>query len=306
MAVATLGRVQTERRLVSLAGGRDVDVLLTGPEDGFPLVIHEGSPIGLGIYPPTAEAARQRRMRVVMVARPGYERSTPRPGRRIGDVTEDIAAVLDRLGAGTFVTYGVSGGGPHALACAAKLADRCLAAASVVGAPPFGAEGVDFLAEMGPENVAEFGAAIAGTEPLGRLLEKEAGGLRNVTAEQVVTAFGSLLSDTDKTVLTGEYASTIAALLRSAVRNGIAGWRDDDIALVSDWGFELAQLAAPVAIWHGQEDRMAPFAFGQWLAAHIPGARAHLLPGEGHLSIQINKVGDILSDLLDMAGLAAG
>jgi pimeloyl-ACP methyl ester carboxylesterase len=298
--------VQTERQLVSLPDGRDLDVLIAGPEDGILLVIQEGTPIGLGIYPPTAEAAHERGMRVVMVARPGYERSTPRPSRRIGDVTEDIAAVLDHLGADTFVTYGVSGGGPHALACAAKLPSRCLAAASVVGAPPFGAEGVDFLAEMGPENVAEFGAAIEGIEPLSRLLEKEAEGLRNVTADQVVAAFGSLLSDTDKAALTGEYASTIAALLRGAVRNGIAGWRDDDIALVSDWGFELAQLAAPVAIWHGQEDRMAPFSFGQWLAARIPGSRAHLLPGEGHLSIQINKMGDILSDLLDMAGLAAG
>jgi pimeloyl-ACP methyl ester carboxylesterase len=298
--------VRTERRLVSLPDGRDLDVLLTGPEDGIPLVIQEGTPIGLGIYPPTAEAASERGMRVIMVARPGYERSTPRPGRRIGDVPEDIAAVLDHLGAGTFVTYGVSGGGPHALACAAKLPGRCLAAASVVGAPPFGAEGVDFLAEMGPENVAEFGAAIEGIEPLSLFLEKEAEELRNVTGDRVVAAFGSLLSDTDKAALTGEYAATIAALLRGAVSRGIAGWRDDDLALVSDWGFEFAQLAAPVAIWHGEEDRMGPFAFGQWLAAHILGARAHLLPGEGHLSIQINKMGDILSDLLDMAGFATG
>jgi pimeloyl-ACP methyl ester carboxylesterase len=296
--------VRTERQLILLPDGRDIDVLLAGSEDGVPLVIHEGTPIGLGIYPPTAEAARERGMRVVMVARPGYERSTPRPGRRIGDVSADIAAVLDHLGADVFVTYGASGGGPHALACAANLPGRCLAAASVVGAPPFGAEGVDFLAEMGAENVAEFGAAIEGIEPLSRLLEQEARKLREVTADDVVAAFGSLLSDADKAALTGAYAADIAALLRGAVSSGIAGWRDDDLALVSDWGFELTQLAAPVAVWHGEQDRMAPFAFGQWLAEHIPGARAHLLPDEGHLSLQINAMGDILSDLLDMAGLA--
>lgn len=280
-------------------------MLSSGPEYAVPLVIQEGTPIGLGVYPWAAEAAFERGMRVIIAARPGYERSTPRQGRRVGDIPEDIAAVLDRLGVDTFVTYGASGGGPHALACAAKLPGRCLAAASVVGAPPFDAEGIDFLGEMGPENAAEFGAAIEGIEPLSRLLEKQSQALRGMTGDHVVAAFGDLLSDKDKTVLTGDYASTIAALLRAAVSSGIAGWRDDDLALVSDWGFELAQLAAPVAIWHGQEDQMGPFAFGQWLAAHIPGARAHLLPGEGHLSIQINKIGDILDDLLDMAGLAA-
>jgi pimeloyl-ACP methyl ester carboxylesterase len=295
--------MQTERRLVPLPDGRVIDVLLAGPDDGIPLVINEGTPIGLGIYPPTADAAVERGMRVIMVARPGYERSTPLPGRRIGDIAPDVAAVLDDLGAGTFVTYGASGGGPHALALAANLPGRCLAAASVVGAPPYGADGVDFLAGMGPENVAEFGAAIEGIEPLTRHLEKSVDTFRNVTADDVIAAFAGLLSDVDKAALTGEYASTIAGLLRGAVSSGIEGWRDDDLALVSDWGFNLGQLAAPVAVWHGEQDRMAPFAFGKWLAAHIPGARAHLLPGEGHLSLQVAAMGDILSDLLDMAGL---
>lgn len=203
------------------------------------------------------------------------------------------------------MTYGVSGGGPHALACAANLPGRCLAAASVVGAPPFGAEGVDFLAEMAPENVAEFGAAIDGIAPLTRYLEKEAEALRSVTPDDVVAAFGGLLSDVDKAALTGDYAASIAALLRSAVRNGIDGWRDDDLALVSEWGFGQTRLGAPVAVWHGEQDSMAPFAFGQWLAAHIPGVRAHLVPDEGHLSLQLNALGGILDDLLDMAGLHA-
>jgi pimeloyl-ACP methyl ester carboxylesterase len=295
--------MRTERRLIPLTDGRVIDVLLAGPEDGIPLVINEGTPIGLGIYPPTADAAAARGMRVIMVARPGYERSTPLPGRRIADIAPDVAAVLDALGASTFVTYGASGGGPHALALAAKLPGRCLAAASVVGAPPYDADGVDFLAGMGEENVAEFGAAIEGIEPLTRFLEKNAGMFLNVSGDDVLAAFGGLLSDVDKAALTGEYASTIAGMLRGAVSSGIDGWRDDDLALVSGWGFDLGDLAAPVAVWHGEQDRMAPFAFGQWLAEHIPGARAHLLPGEGHLSLQIAAMGDILSDLLDMAGM---
>ncbi|MGH3166448.1 MAG: alpha/beta fold hydrolase [Trebonia sp.] len=297
--------VITERRTVSLPDGRDIEVLMIGAEGGLPLVIHEGTPGGLVVYPPTAEAALKRGLRVIKTARPGYEGSTPRPGRTVGDVAEDIAAVLDDLGVQKFITYGVSGGGPHALACAANLPGRCLAAASVAGVAPYGAEGLDFLAGMGPENVEEFGKALDGSEPLTKYLEAEGAAFGSVTPDDIIAAFGGLVSDADKSVLTGEYAANLAASLRAALSNGIVGWHDDDIAFTRDWGFDLAQLAAPVAIWQGDQDRMVPFAHGQWLAAHIPGARVHLMPGEGHLSLTLAAIGDILGDLLDLAGIPA-
>ena len=164
----------TERRLVTLPDGRDIDLLLAGPAGGLPLVMHEGTPQGLVLYPPTVQAAQERNLRPVLVARPGYERSTPRPGRRVADVAADVAAVLDALGLDTFVTAGWSGGGPHALACAALLPGRCLAAASIAGVAPSSAPGLDFTAGMGPENVAEFGAAARGPDALTEFLDREA------------------------------------------------------------------------------------------------------------------------------------
>jgi len=88
------------------------------------------------------------------------------------------------------------------------------------------------------------------------------------------------------------------------VRTGITGWHDDDLAFVSDWGFTMAEVGAgaPVAIWQGDQDMMVPWAHGSWLAAHIPGAAAHLLPGEGHLTLGITSFGAILDDLLALAG----
>jgi pimeloyl-ACP methyl ester carboxylesterase len=295
--------MRTERRLISLPDGRDLDVLTAGAAEALPLVIHEGTPGGLVAYPPTVEAARERGLRVVMIARPGYERSTPRPGRQVADVAPDVAAVLDALGADTFVSIGWSGGGPHSLACAALLPGRCLAATSVAGVAPYKAEGLDFLAGMGPENVVEFGAAVAGTDALTRYLETEAGPLGQVTAEDVAAAFGGLVSDADKAAVTGDFAASLAASLRAALANGIAGWRDDDLAFAADWGFPLDPMPTPVAIWQGDQDRMVPYAHGQWLAAHVPGARAHLMPGEGHLTLTVTAIGKILDDLLDLAGL---
>lgn len=295
-----------EQKLISLPDGRDLHVLLAGPDSGMPLVIHEGTPVGLVAYPPTVRAARERGLRIVMIARPGYEASTPRPGRAVSDVAADTAAVLDDLGADAFLTYGVSGGGPHALACAAKLPGRCLAAASVAGVAPYGAEGLDFLAGMGPENVEEFGRALGGSEELTPYLKAEAATFGTVTAGEVAAAFGGLVSEVDKDVLTGEYAATVAASLRAALRGGVAGWRDDDLAFTADWGFSLDEVSTPVAVWQGDQDRMVPYAHGEWLAARIPGARVHLMPGEGHLSLALTAIGDILDDLLDLAGLPAG
>jgi pimeloyl-ACP methyl ester carboxylesterase len=293
--------VDTERRLITMPDGRDLDVVLAGPPGGLPLVIHEGTPIGLVLYPPRVQAAQDRNLRVILAARPGYERSTPRPGRRVVDVAADIAAVLDELGLDTFVTAGWSGGGPHALACAAALPGRCLASASVAGVAPYGAEGLDWFAGMGPENIAEFKASVQGPAALTEYLDAEAVSLGSVTGEQVAASLGGLISSADQAALTGEFADYIAAGLRAAVSTGIAGWRDDDLAFVQDWGFWIE--GARVTVWQGGQDLMVPFAHGQWLAAHIPGARARLLAGDGHLTLGGPGSGRVMDDLLTLAEL---
>ena len=295
--------IPAQRWLVRVPDGRHVEVLLAGPEDGLPLVVHEGTPMGLIAPPGTIEAASARGLRYVQIARPGYEGSTPLPGRRVADVAPDVAAVLDSLGAREFVSIGMSGGGPHTLATAACLPGRCLAAASIAGVGPYRADGLNFLDGMGPENHAEFGAAFRGASALEPYLETEAAALAGITAEHVIAALGGLISAADAAVMTGEHASLLAGGLRAATGAGLAGWRDDDLAFVADWGFSLEALAGRVAIWQGDQDRMVPFAHGQWLAARIPGARAHLEPGEGHLTMTVTAIGRILDDLLDVAGL---
>jgi pimeloyl-ACP methyl ester carboxylesterase len=315
--------METERRRIAMPDGRSIEVLIAGPPDGLPLVLHEGTPVGLVLYPPTVQAAGLRGLRTILTARPGYEASTPRPGRRVVDVAADIAAVLDELGADTFVTLGWSGGGPHTLACAAALPGRCLAAASIAGVAPYTARGLDWLAGMGPENVDEFGAATAGEAKLTEFLDSAAVTFGALTGASVAESLGGLVIAADKAALTGEYADYIANALRAAMNSGIAGWRDDDLAFIKDWGFSLGwdappdappdapagyprgTPAAPVAIWQGDQDQMVPYAHGQWLAANIPGARVHLMPGEGHLSLTVSSFGLILDDLLDLAGLTA-
>jgi pimeloyl-ACP methyl ester carboxylesterase len=291
-------------RLTVQAPGGILEVLVSGPEDGLALVFHTGTPSGLVESGPVAGAAAARGLRTVLYARPGYGDSTPQPGRLVADAAADVDAILAHLRIDEFVTAGWSGGGPHALACAALLPVRCLAAATIAGIAPSDSPGLDWLAGMGRENVEEFGAATAGEADLTRFLDAAAGQLRDITAAQVADGLGDLVSDPDKAAITGEFAEYLAALFRAALATGIAGWRDDDLAFTRDWGFSLDALghATPVAIWQGGQDRMVPSAHGAWLAANIPRARAHLLPGQGHDSLMASEFGRILDDLLDLAG----
>ena len=289
---------------VATSGGRQLQVLICGPDDGLPLVFHDGTPSGLVGFEPMVAAATSRGLRTIFYARPGYGTSDPDPGRRVAGAAGDVAAVLDAIGAEHFVTVGWSGGGPHALACAALLPGRCRAAATMAGVAPYPADGIDWLAGMAAENVAEFGAALAGGAELDAFLTAAAAELRDITADQVADGLGGLVSDVDKSVVTGEFAAYVAASFRAAVATGTTGWRDDDLAFIQDWGFPLGG-PAPVTIWQGDQDMMVPFAHGQWLAAHVPGASARLIPGAGHLSLAVTDFGNILDDLVATAGVTA-
>jgi pimeloyl-ACP methyl ester carboxylesterase len=289
-------------RMVELIGGRVIEVLSDGPEDGMPMVFQNGTPTAAMLFPPMVEIAAARGLRTVTYSRPGYAGSTARPGRSVADAVGDVAALLDAIGADRFVTIGWSGGGPHALACAALLADRCAAAVSLSGVAPYPAAGLDWLAGMGPENVEEFTLALQGESALTPWLEEAATHLAAVQGDEVAAALGGLVSDIDKASLTGDYAEFMAATLRRAVSAGIAGWRDDDLAFAKPWGFELDAIARPVAVWQGGEDRMVPMAHGEWLAEHIPGAHKHLYPDEGHLSLGVSALHRVVDNLVHLAG----
>jgi pimeloyl-ACP methyl ester carboxylesterase len=285
-----------------LPDGRILEYAVGGPADGFPLVAHHGTPSGAVLDPALVEAAGRRGLRTILPARAGYDGSTARPGRTVAGVAADVAALLDGLGLDRFVTVGWSGGGPHALACAALLPERCLAAASIAGVAPRAGEGLDWLAGMGAENIEEFGAAAAGEPQLTAYLEAAAPGLAGVQPAEIVAELGDLVSEVDRKALTGAFAENVAESFRASVATGIAGWRDDDLAIVGDWGYRPADIRIPVSIWQGGEDRMVPFDHGRWLAAQLPAATVHLDPAEGHISLVVNKFDAVVAELATRVG----
>ena len=282
---------------LTLPDGRTIQTWISGPADGTPLVLHHGTPGSA--RPPRAleRAVHARGLRYVALSRPGYATSTRRPGRSVVDVVDDTAAVLASLGADRAYVGGWSGGGPHALACAARL-PQTIATLVIAGVAPTGRSDIDFLAGMGQDNLDEFGAAFSGEQDLRAYLDTQRPELVGATAEQVVASMATLLPSVDRAVLTDEFGEDLAASFGDALQVSVDGWLDDDLAFVQEWGFALDEITSPVHVWQGDQDLMVPFAHGQWLAANVPGVTAHLLPGEGHLSITIGAIDRMLDGLV--------
>jgi pimeloyl-ACP methyl ester carboxylesterase len=207
-------------------------------------------------------------------------------------VAADVDALADALGVERYGTWGASGGGLHALACAA-LSERCAAAATFAGAAPYGEPDLDFMAGMGEDNVRVFGAALEGEGPLRPLLEEFAAAVRQATPQQLADEMRTLLSPPDVAALTGALAEHLYASFIEAIRPGVGGWLDDDLAFTRPWGFAVGGIAVPVQVWQGGQDLMVPPAHGEWLALHVPGAGVHISPADGHLTVVDNHVGEV-------------
>lgn len=288
---------------IRLADGRRLDVLVSGPPDGIPLVYHHGTPGATTPIRALEQAAHARGLRLVTMSRPGYGTSDRQPGRRVVDVCADTVAVLSELGAERCLIAGWSGGGPHALACAARL-PHAVGALAIASVAPYDAAGLDWLAGMGEDNVVEFTAALGGEETLRAFLDVLNPVLRAITPEGLSLALTSLLPEQDRKAMTVEFADDIAASFHEALRVSVDGWLDDDIAFCTPWGFDLAEISIPTAIWQGSTDAMVPVAHGEWLSAALSSARAHLVQGEGHFSVGVGALDEMLDELVLMSGLA--
>jgi pimeloyl-ACP methyl ester carboxylesterase len=282
-------------------GGRTLRVVEDGDPSGVPCVVHHGTPGSRRLPPWWVDDAAQRGIRLIGYDRPGYGGSDPHPGRRVVDAAADVEAIADALGLERLVTHGASGGGPHVLACAARLGDRVAAACTVAGVAPWGAEGLDWLAGMGEDNVEEFGAALAGRARLAPLLEELSRGMLGGSPEALRAALRTLLSPPDLAVLTGRVAEEMVAATHEAIHLRRDGWLDDDLAFTQPWGFALEEVAVPVLLWQGRQDRFVPAAHGEWLAARLPGVEARITDDDGHLTLLVARVGEVHAWLLERA-----
>jgi pimeloyl-ACP methyl ester carboxylesterase len=269
---------------ISTPDGRTLTYVARGPEDGVPVILSHGTPGSRYARHPDPEIYERHGVHAVSYDRPGYGGSDPHEGRSVASAAADIEAIGDDLGFERFAVVGGSGGAPHALACGALLGDRVIRVGALVTPAPSDAEDFDFFTDLAEINIKEFGAALQGKEAIDAHLQPYVDGIRS-DPDAVIDEIASELPDVDRAILEREdYRDIVRTSFAEAVRQGVRGWSDDDLAFAKPWGFELEDVTAEVRLWQGELDVLAPRSHGQYVASRLPNARFELLEG-GHFIV---------------------
>lgn len=266
---------------VSLTDGRRLEYSLHGEAGALTVLFLNGTPFGVSAVPVALRRAAERHGWVALgLSRPGYGESTPRPGRTVADVAADVRELADRLGLEAVVPVGFSGGGPHAVAVAALLGERCPALVLAGSLAPIDAAGLEWFDGMGDQVRAA--AELARSAPAQGRATLEA---MRASTPHPAGALAELLSKEDLERMGADAAREVDGMLRRAFAHGVDGMADDFIAFTRPWGVDPASVACPTLIVHGDGDRNVPFAHGSWLASHIPDARLDVIRGGVHFDL---------------------
>lgn len=236
-------------------------------------------------------------VRLISYDRPGYGQSDRQVGRSVADAAADVRAIADYLGIYRFGVLGRSGGGPHALACAALLPTRVTRACALVSLAPPDAKGLDWFDGMADSNVTEHTLAATDPDRLAATLIATAAKIRADPASHVKTLGPEMPEPDRRVVADAGIRAKLARNFAEAVRDSADGWIDDAFALTSPWGFDAAMIRAPVRLWHGEQDVFSPVAHTRWLAERIPRAVRTIIPGKAHFDA-LEVVPDMLSWLI--------
>lgn len=277
--------------------GRQLAIRVGGNPAGHPVFSLHGTPGSREGPHPRGGQLHGMGVRLISYDRPGYGKSDRKVARLVADAADDVRAIADYLGIERFGVLGRSGGGPHALACAALLPDRVTRACALVSLAPPDAEGLDWFDGMADSNVAEYKSAATDPDRLASELIATAAKIRADPASHI-TALGPEMPEADRRVVADAgIRAKLVTNFAEALRDSADGWIDDALAFTSPWDFDVSTIRVPVLLWHGEKDVFSPVAHTRWLAERVPSAIGMIFPGKAHFGA-LEVVPDVLSWLI--------
>lgn len=274
------------QRTVRAAGNRLLVVEDRGDPAGRPVLVHHGSPSSRLItgYGPHERDALERGLRLISYDRPGYGNSTPQPGRSVADTAADVRAICAELGIRRLATWGHSGGGPHALACAALLPEL-VSAAAVLGSPTPAPDDPAYFAGMDPSSVEDIRLFLTDKAAARRKLDQDRDKIVSVPLAAAARAIKSTLPPPEAALPVGvDFYEFFLSCTQDGLAPGNQGWWDDH-CMLEPWGFDPATIAVPVLLVYGGRDVSVPAGHGRLLARQLPRVEDRLLPDAGHLTL---------------------
>ncbi|HEY5267474.1 MAG TPA: alpha/beta hydrolase [Acidimicrobiales bacterium] len=284
-------------QIIELIDGRSLEVATMGDPSGHTVLFHHGTPGSYKTFQTLEPLLEFGNFFFVTNSRAGYGASTRLEGRTISSVVDDARATLDHFRRGSYAAIGWSGGGPHALACGALDAARCRRVVSLASVAPQGVD-FDWTEGMGPENLDEFELALKGGAQYVEFMATVNAALADANKDNVIELMAGLLPEVDREVLADDEVRELFAESSSyGCKSAGHGYYDDNRAFFLPWGFDVANIQVPVALFFGDADLMVPPTHGAWLASHLPRASTHHVAREGHLSIFANHFDEVATEL---------
>jgi pimeloyl-ACP methyl ester carboxylesterase len=282
--------------VLALERGRRLAYEECGDPQSKPLLFFHGMPGSRLEGELAGPAAKKLGVRVIAADRPGYGRSDFVPRRTFLDWPADVVALADALGIGRFAVAGVSGGGPYVAACALKIPERLTAAGIIAGVSPFDVP--DAAVGMSQGNRFLFG--LARRFPwLVRLPIALMGMLARRFPDRMMRTMIRSMPEPDQAALARpEMLAMFKKDIVEAYRSGSRGAAWETLMYARPWGFRLEEITMQVHLWQGELDKNVPPSMGRYQAGAIPNCRATFYPDEGHISLPVNHLEEILGALV--------
>lgn len=281
-------------RSITLRDGRRLSYADYGDPEGRPMFFFHGFPGSRYDGAHAGQVAARMGIRLVAPDRPGMGLSDYQPQRRLAAWPADVEQLADALGLATFGVLGYSGGGPYALACAHRIPHRLTCAGVLAGVSPITEPGA--MEGMNGSNVLIFRLS----RRLPRLLALIYRMNSRTDGVKLMAAAAKRMPEPDQAVMRDRAVlEAMARDYKEAFRSGPAGVVHEGGLFARDWGFRLTDISMPVRLWHGEKDTNAPVPMGRHQANMIPTCRATFYPDDGHISIMVNHIGDVLGALAE-------
>jgi pimeloyl-ACP methyl ester carboxylesterase len=264
---------------LDLSDGRKLGFAEYGSPDGKPVFYFHGFPSSRLEAQPIDDIAQRCGVRLIALDRPGFGLSSPKPDYRIIDWPKDVAELAKAKKLTKFSVFGLSGGGPFALACAYALPKRALTSVGLFASAPPWAAGVHHVDKS--RRIMRF-CAMNCPDLLAGALNMFSRSVRwLVLTGPAIKRIGKWLDaqdakDKPETKITKSHAERVEGLVNMLLdepfRQGASGTVHEAKLLTSkDWGFKLEDVDYDrVQIWHGVKDINANIAMIRYMADRIP------------------------------------